>query len=108
MDAVTASCAVPGLWPVVRIGDEEYVDGGTYSLTNAELARDAGRVIVVQPMPELVAHLPRERQEVLERAVVIEPSQRARVGFGTDPFDPDVRGVAAVLGYDDGWAARRF
>ena len=27
-DAVTASCAVPGLFPAVRIGDEHYLDGG--------------------------------------------------------------------------------
>ncbi|MFE9370367.1 patatin-like phospholipase family protein [Streptomyces sp. NPDC006711] len=28
LPAVLASCAVPGLWPPVRIGDEHYVDGG--------------------------------------------------------------------------------
>ncbi|MGK4578655.1 patatin-like phospholipase family protein [Kitasatospora sp. HPMI-4] len=105
VDALTASCAVPGLWPVVRIDGEDYIDGGTFSLTNAELARDADQVIVFQPMPELPAYASAERQEVLDRAVVIEPSERARVGFGSDPFDPDVRGVAAVLGYEDGLAA---
>ncbi|AKJ15669.1 patatin [Streptomyces incarnatus] len=105
VDALTASCAVPGLWPVARIAGEDYLDGGTFSLTNAELARDADRVIVLQPMPELPAYATPERQEVLDRAVVIEPSERARAGFGTDPFDPDVRGVAAVLGYEDGLAA---
>ncbi|MGW7004622.1 hypothetical protein ACWGCW_17815 [Streptomyces sp. NPDC054933] len=26
-------------------------------------------------------------------------------GIGSNPFDPDVRGVAAVLGYEDGLAA---
>jgi NTE family protein len=105
VDALTASCAVPGLWPVVRIDGEDYIDGGTFSLTNAELARDADRVVVLQPMPELPAYATAERQEVLDRAVVIEPSERARAGFGSDPFDPDVRGVAAVLGYEDGLAA---
>ncbi|MFG2721203.1 patatin-like phospholipase family protein [Streptomyces sp. NPDC048416] len=28
LPAVLASCAIPGLWPPVRIGDEHYVDGG--------------------------------------------------------------------------------
>lgn len=105
VDALTASCAVPGLWPVVQIDGEDYIDGGTFSLTNAELAHDADRVIVLQPMPELPAYATAERQEVLDRALVIEPSERARAGFGSDPFDPDVRGLAAVLGYEDGLAA---
>lgn len=105
VDALTAGCAVPGIWPVVHIDGEAYLDGGTFSSTNAELARDADRVIVLQPMPELPGYATAERQEVLDRAVVIEPSERARGGFGSDPFDPDTRGVAAVLGYEDGLAA---
>jgi NTE family protein len=105
VDALTASCAVPGLWPVVNIDGEDYIDGGTFSLTNAELAHDADHVIVLQPMPELPVYATAERQEVLDRAVAISPSERARAGFGSDPFDPDVRGLAAVLGYEDGLAA---
>ena len=41
-DAVAASCAVPGLFAPVEIGDREYVDGGVWSPTNLDLAR-AGR-----------------------------------------------------------------
>lgn len=105
VDALTASCAVPGLWPVVTIDGVDHIDGGTFSLTNADLALDAERVIVLRPAQDLPAYLTPERQEVLDRALLIEPSERARAGFGTDPFDPDVRGVAAVLGYEDGLAA---
>ncbi|MBF9067512.1 patatin-like phospholipase family protein [Streptacidiphilus fuscans] len=105
VDALTASCAVPGLWPVATIDGADYVDGGTFSLTNAELAAHADRVLVLRPQPELPVYVTPERQQVLDRAVVIEPSERARAGFGSDPFDPDVRGVAAVLGYEDGLAA---
>ncbi|MFI9722075.1 patatin-like phospholipase family protein [Streptomyces sp. NPDC052396] len=105
VDALTASCAVPGLWPVVRIEGEDYIDGGTFSLTHAELAGAADQVIVLRPMPELPEYLTEERRQVLERATLLEPSERARAGFGPDPFDPDVRGVAAILGYEDGLAA---
>ena len=104
VDAVTASCAVPGLWPVVRIGGEEYVDGGTFSLTHAELADTAEEVIVLRPTPELPAYVTDAHRAVLERATLIEPSERARAAFGPDPFDPDVRGLAAVVGYEDGLA----
>ncbi|MFF9624921.1 patatin-like phospholipase family protein [Streptomyces griseosporeus] len=105
VDAVTASCAVPGVWPTARIDGIEYLDGGTFSLTNADLAADARRVVVLRPMAELAGEVPEEQRAVLKRAVVVEPSERARAGFGADPFDPDVRGVAAVLGYEDGLGA---
>ncbi|GAA3513319.1 patatin-like phospholipase family protein [Actinocatenispora rupis] len=105
VDALTASCAVPGLWPVVRINGDDYLDGGTFSLTNAELARDFDRVVVLRPTPESPAYGTAQRQAVLDRAVLVEPSARALAGFGPDPFDPDVRGVAAVLGFEDGLAA---
>ena len=36
--AVLASCAVPGLFAPVRIGDREYVDGGVWSPTNLDAA----------------------------------------------------------------------
>jgi NTE family protein len=40
--AVLASCAVPGLFAPVQIGDREYVDGGVWSPTNLDAA-PAGR-----------------------------------------------------------------
>ena len=42
-DAVAASCAVPGLFAPVAIGDREYVDGGVWSPTNLDLARAGKR-----------------------------------------------------------------
>ena len=49
---LAASCAVPGYFADVRIGDESYIDGGVISVTNADvLARcDLDLVIVVSPM----------------------------------------------------------
>ena len=38
VDAVAASCAVPGIWPPVSIGSRRYVDGGIRSSDNADLA----------------------------------------------------------------------
>lgn len=50
--AIAASCAVPGYFAPVRIGDHDYVDGGAHSPTNAAILRDLGLdlVIVVSPM----------------------------------------------------------
>lgn len=105
VDAVTASCAVPGLWPTVDIDGAEFVDGGCYSITNAHLAAAADRVIVLAPMPEDPATVRPEVAAVLNRAVVVSPSERSATNMGLNPFDPDVRGIAAVLGYEDGVAA---
>jgi NTE family protein len=50
--AVAASCAIPGYFAPVRIGNVSYFDGGVYSPTNADVLRDEGLdlVVVVSPM----------------------------------------------------------
>jgi NTE family protein len=50
--AVQASCAIPGLYPPVKIGHRIYVDGGAYSPTNLDLATKANCdfVICISPM----------------------------------------------------------
>lgn len=103
VDAVAASCAVPGVWPAVHVDDADYIDGGSLSVTNAHLAA-ADRVFVLAPMADLGGAPAPEATAVLDRATVIRPSERAAAGFGPNPLDPDIRGVAAVLGYEDGYA----
>ena len=51
--AVAASCAIPGYFRPVPIGDDTYVDGGVRSPTNADVLRravDLDLAIVVSPM----------------------------------------------------------
>lgn len=49
-DAVLASCAVPGLLPVVRIGDRHYMDGGLVASVPVGRAAELGatRIFVLQ------------------------------------------------------------
>ena len=49
VDAVAASCAVPGVWPPVTIGDRRYMDGGVGSSVNLGLADDCDVVVVLLP-----------------------------------------------------------
>jgi NTE family protein len=51
-DAVAASCAIPGVFPAVRIGDGRYVDGGIVSATSVDLAAQAGcdRILCIAPL----------------------------------------------------------
>lgn len=52
LEAVRASCAVPGGFPPVRIGDRRYIDGAAHSTTNADLVAgaDLDEVVVLAPM----------------------------------------------------------
>jgi NTE family protein len=45
--AVLASCAIPGYFQPVTIDGIEYVDGGVYSATNADVLRAEGLDVVV-------------------------------------------------------------
>jgi NTE family protein len=59
-DAISASCAVPGVIRPVTIGDRVLVDGGVASPTNADLAFDDGGsdtlTVVVSPMSGTGSH----------------------------------------------------
>jgi NTE family protein len=50
VDAVTASCAIPGMWPPATVDGRRYVDGGIASGTNAALAAGHSRVLIVAPL----------------------------------------------------------
>jgi NTE family protein len=102
-DAVAASCAVPGVWPPVQIGDRRYVDGGVRSMTNADLAAGADRVLIIQPAPadtpqpwgdlaaEIAALAPARVQVISADAASIE-------AFGTNPLALATRGPSARAG----------
>lgn len=49
VDAVAASCAVPGAWPPVTIGDRRYMDGGIGSTINLDVADDCDAAVVLVP-----------------------------------------------------------
>lgn len=45
--AVAASCAIPGVYRPVRIGDRRFVDGGAYSTSNLDVVRGQGLDLVI-------------------------------------------------------------
>ncbi len=51
LDAVTASGALPGIYPLVPIGGRQYADGGVHSLYSADLAAGHDVVTVLSPIP---------------------------------------------------------
>ncbi len=49
--AVQAACAIPGIFPPVRVGDRVLVDGGAHSTTNLDLAAKAGCELIIGVAP---------------------------------------------------------
>jgi NTE family protein len=112
IDAVAASCAVPGVWPPVTIGGRRYVDGGVRSSDNADLAIGAARVVIVSPLgwdsplPSLfplrsvVSQLRADGTEV----TVLTPDAASAAAVGLNPLDPATRTPAAQAGRAQGRA----
>ncbi|MFY4717133.1 patatin-like phospholipase family protein [Streptomyces sp. LaBMicrA B280] len=110
VDAVAASCAVPGVWPPVTIAGRRYIDGGVRSMANADLAAGAARVLVlvplgpVEPLPsdhaldDTVAGLRAEGAEV----AVVGPDEASATAIGANPLDPATREPAARAGRAQG------
>jgi NTE family protein len=55
-DAVAASCAIPGFYRPVEIGDGTYVDGGIYSTSNLDLLADEELDLVICLNPTSSLH----------------------------------------------------
>lgn len=68
-DAVMASCAIPGWYQPVVIGEHRYIDGGAWSSTNADLLIGAGLddVVVVAPQVSFLTDQPTTLATRLER-----------------------------------------
>ncbi|MFF3275487.1 patatin-like phospholipase family protein [Streptomyces chrestomyceticus] len=104
VDAVSASCAVPGVWPPVRIGEKWWIDGGVHSSANADLAAGYGRVVVLAPVAAGGGPLATARSQGAAlarrgaRVCVLVPDRAARAAFGRNVLDPSKRAAAAHAG----------
>lgn len=107
VDAVAASCAVPGIWPTVDISGRHFMDGGMRSLTNADLAAGRDPVLIIVPSLEqppagspLGEPVRADDLTALEpaRVKVIYADTASIAAFGSNPLDPATRGPAAREG----------
>jgi NTE family protein len=109
VDAVAASCAVPGVWPPVTIEGHRYIDGGVRSGTNADLAAGCERVLVVTPSqrnaPQPWGNLNDEIDLLSPASVhVVFANAASAAAFGTNPLSPSTRGPSACEGREIGRA----
>ena len=110
VDAVTASCAVLGVWPPATIDGRRYIDGGSRANDNADYALGASRVLVLspfgsvqlwptdKPLDQAVAELRATGAEV----AIVEPDEASRASMGSNPLDPSTRRPAAEAGRAQG------
>jgi NTE family protein len=107
VDAVAASCAVPGVWPPVLIDGHKYMDGGMRTLANADLAAGADRVLLLVPSPaDAPAQfaIPQSELDALAPARIhtIYADAASVAAFGSNPLDSAVRKPAALAGLELG------
>ncbi|WP_117211925.1 patatin-like phospholipase family protein [Allorhizocola rhizosphaerae] len=105
VDAVAASCAVPGVWPPAEINGRRYIDGGMRSAANADLAAGASSVVILAPVVRGggVLQPPQRQAEALRargaRVVLVHPDPAALRAIGRNVLDPARRRPAAEAGF---------
>jgi NTE family protein len=107
IDAVAASCAVPGVWPPVTIHGRRYMDGGVRSSDNADLVRGYARTVILSPNGTTRPAL-KDQMALLGNAggqvYLVEPDQASRAAIGANPLLPETRKPAAQAGRGQGHA----
>jgi NTE family protein len=105
VDAVGASCAVPGVWPPVSINGQRWIDGGMRSAANVDLAAGCERIVVIAPLVRGFRTMPSVARQVAElrsagrTVVVVSPDQAALAAIGRNVLDPAHRAPAARAGH---------
>lgn len=103
VDAVAASCAVPGVWPPVTIGERRFMDGGVGSTVNMSAAVDCAAAVALVPSPAdspspWGAGTAAEIEAFPGEALAVFADDDALAAFGPNPLDPACRAPAAEAG----------
>ncbi len=109
VDAVTASCAVPSVWPPAPINGRRYIDGGVSGTTeNLQLAHGSSQVLILSPLGAMSAS-PMGAAERLSadidqlrasgaQVVMIAADEASRESMALGLLDPASRRPAAEAG----------
>lgn len=105
LEAVAASCAVPVVWPPVTVAGRRWMDGGSRSTANLQLARGYRRVLAIAPVPRAVGPHPSASRQAAElsadgaRVILLSPDRAARRMMGRNMADDTRRPAAARAGH---------
>lgn len=105
--AVAASCSVPLIYPAVTIHGDRYIDGGLRTLTNADMARGADRVLVIAPLAVALRKHQRPRAQLAGlgphvRSTCVVPDRGSLDAIGRNLLDPSRVRPARVAGKQQG------
>ncbi len=105
VDAVGASCAVPGIYPPVTMAGRRWIDGGVRSPANACLAAGCERIVVLAPVPRglraasAAVHQAARLTQAGHAVAVVSPDRAAAAAIGRNVLDPARRAPAARAGH---------
>lgn len=107
VDAVAASCAVPGAWPPVSIAGRHYMDGGVASSVNLVVAADCDAAVVLVPSgidaPSPFGAGPAaEVSSFPGAAFAVFADADSLAAFGPNALDPGCRIPSALAGREQG------
>jgi NTE family protein len=107
VDAVAASCAVPGAWPPVTIGQRRYMDGGIGSTINLDVAEDCDIAVVLVPAgvsaPSSFGAGPAAEVGAFSgQALGVFADNESLAAFGSNALDPRCRIGSAAAGRAQG------
>ena len=107
VDAVAASCAVPGVWPPVTIGDCRYMDGGVGSAVNLAFASDCDVAVVLVPSGRsspspFGGGAAGEVDAFCGSSFGVFADDASLEAFGKNPLDPECRRPSALAGREQG------
>jgi NTE family protein len=107
VDAVAASCAVPGAWPAVTIAGRRYMDGGIASSVNLGVARDCDAAVVLVPVapdaPSPFGDGPAAEIAAFDGAAfAVFADSESLKAFGPNLLDPRCRVGSAAAGREQG------
>ena len=107
IDAVAASCAVPGAWPPVTVDGRRYMDGGVGSTVHMAVAQDCDAAVVLVPAGENTPSpfgvgTATEIADFPGRTFAVFADGEALTAFGRNPLDPACRQPSAAAGRAQG------
>lgn len=103
VDAVAASCAVPGVWPPVSIGERQFMDGGVGSGVNISAVHDCAVVVALVPSgvdaPSPWGTPAAEEIDAFPGATLaVFADSKSLAAFGPNSLDPACRRPSAEAG----------
>lgn len=108
--AMASSGSLPGVWPTTTVNGQKHFDGGCHSMENADLAKDAKKVLILSTnlpisTPYKLDDAIKELEDNGAEVKLITPSQDIfdkLNELGGNTVDPSIRPALAKLGEEQG------